>query len=172
MRISLFFLLGGPGGGLLLSFTFTPHAQAHAQAQAQAQAQDADCPICAGVGNFVEFLGEQVTDALISGASALKGAFFEAAPAPAPAGDNNNIDPFEVFLDVPERQPPPPEPPEPSEPEPEPEPPPQLSPQQNADPVDDAADIELLYLAPSIPPAAQEGNRCDLQRTSVSRSYF
>lgn len=141
MRISLIFLLGGGP----LSFT-------------HAQAQD-DCPSCA-VGKFVEFLGEQVTDAIISGASALKGAF-EAAPA---AGDNNNIEPFDAFLD--ERQPPPPlqlnlspAPPSP--------PPPQLSPQQNADPVD--ADIELLNLAPFIPPA-QENNRCDPPRTSVSRS--
>lgn len=135
MRISLIFLLGGGG---LLSFT---HAQ---------QAQD-DCPSCAAVINFVEFLGEQVTDAIISGASALKGAF-EAAPA---AGDNN-IDPFDAFLDERQQQqlPPPP-------------PPPQLSPQQNADPVD--ADIELLNLAPSIPPPAQENNRCDPPtRTSVS----
>lgn len=135
MRISLiFFLLGG--GGLLLSFTL-------------AQAQDDDCPICA-IGNFVEFLGEQVTDAIISGASALKGAF-EAAPA----GDDNIIDPFDAFLD--ERQPPPP--------------PPQLSPQQNADPVEDA-DIELLNLAPSIPPTQEKNIRCDPQRTSVCRSYF
>lgn len=136
MRISLLFLLGRG----LLSFT-----------HAHAQAQDDDCPICA-VGNFVEFLGEQVTDAIISGASALKGAF-EAAPA----GDNN-IDPFDAFLD--ERQSPLPPPPPPQ---------PQLSPQQqNADPVD-AVGIELLYLAPSIPPA-QDNNRCDPQRTSVSRS--
>lgn len=132
MRISLIFLLGGG----LLSFT-------------HAQAQD-DCPSCA-VGKFVEFLGEQVTDAIISGASALKGAF-EAAPA---AGDNNNIEPFDAFLD--ERQQPPPPPP----------PSPQLSPQQNANPVH--ADIELLNLAPFIPPA-QENNRCDPPRTSVSRS--
>lgn len=134
MRISPIFHLGGG----LLSFT-------------NAQAQD-DCPSCA-VGNFVEFLGEQVTDAIISGASALKGAF-EAAPA----GDNN-IDPFDAFLD--ERQPPP------FQLNLFPAPPPQLSPQQDANPVD--ADIELLNLAPSIPPA-QENNRCDPQRTSVSRS--
>lgn len=134
MRISLIFLLKGA------FFSFT-----------HAQAQD-DCPICA-VGNFVEFLGEQVTDAIISGGSALKGAF-EAA---SPAGDND-IDSFDALLD--ERQPPPLQLSIP------PAPPPQLSPQQNANPVD--ADIELLNLAPSIPPA-QENNRCDPQRTLVSR---
>lgn len=60
MRISPIFLLGGG----LLSVTY-----------AQAQV---DCLSCA-IGNFVELLGEQVTDAIISSASAFKGAF-EARP--------------------------------------------------------------------------------------------
>lgn len=137
MRSSPIFVLGG----ILLSFT-------------NVQAQD-DCLSCA-VGNFVQFLGEQAADAIISGAGALKGAF-EAAPA----SDNNNIDPYDAILDEP--QPPslqlnlPPAPP------------PQLPPQQDANPVD--AEIELLNFATSIPPA-QETNRCDPQRTSVSRDLF
>lgn len=131
MRISPIFLLGG-----LLSFTY-------------AQAQD-DCLSCAVV-NFVEFLGVQATDAIISGASALKGAF-EATPA----GDNN-IDPYDAFLD--ETQPP-------LQLNLSPAPPPQLTSKQNANPVD--ADIELLNLAPSIAPA-QEKDRCNPERTPVSR---
>lgn len=136
MRNSPIFLLGGG----LLPFTY-------------AQAQD-DCPSCA-VGNFVEFLGEQTTDAIMFGASALKGAF-EAAPA----GDDN-IDPYNAFLNEPLPLP------APLQLNLSPAPPPQLTPQQNANPVD--ADIELLILAPSIPPA-QENDRCDPQRPSVSRS--
>lgn len=136
MRNSPIFLLGGG----LLSITY-------------AQAQG-DCPSCA-VGNFVEFLGEQTIDAIMSGASALKGAF-EAAPA----GDDN-INPYNAFLNEPLPLPAPPQP------NLSPAPPPQLTPQQYANPVD--ADIELLILAPSIPPA-QEKNRCDPQGPSVSRS--
>lgn len=148
-----FLLAGGVGGrgegGNLLSFAF-------AFAFAQAQAQDVDgCLGCA----IVKFFGDEAIDATIFGTNILKGAFEGILPA-AGGGDPNNkillLDPSDTFLD---------EPPLPPQPQPQPNvsPPPaaQLIPeqqQQNANTANDA-DIELINVAPSLPPIRQE-DRC------------
>lgn len=162
-----FFLLAGGGGGRgeggnLLSFAF-------AFAFAQAQAQDVDgCLSCA----IVKFFGDEAIDATIFGTNILKGAFEGILPAAGGGvgggGDPNNtillLDPSDTFLD---------EPPLPPQPQPQPNvsPPPaaQLIPeqqQQNANPANDA-DIELINLAPSLPPIRQE-DRCDDPQPSSS----